>query len=274
MNLHPSLGSANAAIFEMFIVPQYLSYFGYPLLEMLAPSLDARVCHVQCRTGYPDRAMLDKLPGAHVYGCDGSEHAIEFARAKAMTVAGFMAEYCVVEGTSLPFPAAAFSHALTLHPFVLPTKRKSMLEEMARVVAPRGQALVAMPLRGSFDEVADLLRECALRNESTDLANAVEAAVKLRPTEDLFARELEAVGFEHVQIDVQTHTFRFRSGRGFLEDPITRMIVLPEFAEALAMDDVTGPFAYVRDAIDKYWSDSTFELTVNVGAASGRRKSH
>jgi hypothetical protein len=27
----------------------------------------------------------------------------------------------------------------------------------------------------------------------------------------------------------------------------------------------------VREAIDKYWSDGTFELTVNVGCATGRR---
>jgi hypothetical protein len=27
----------------------------------------------------------------------------------------------------------------------------------------------------------------------------------------------------------------------------------------------------VRDAIDNYWSEGTFELTVNVGCASGRR---
>ena len=27
----------------------------------------------------------------------------------------------------------------------------------------------------------------------------------------------------------------------------------------------------LRDAIDKYWSDGTFELTVNVRCASGRK---
>jgi hypothetical protein len=28
---------------------------------------------------------------------------------------------------------------------------------------------------------------------------------------------------------------------------------------------------YVHDAICKYWSEGVFELTVNVGCASGRR---
>jgi RNase adaptor protein for sRNA GlmZ degradation len=30
-------------------------------------------------------------------------------------------------------------------------------------------------------------------------------------------------------------------------------------------------FKYVEDAIQKYWSEGVFELTVNVGCASGRK---
>lgn len=48
-------------------------------------------------------------------------------------------------------------------------------------------------------------------------------------------------------------------------------MLLPEFRVNLHMND-DRPFLYVRDAIDKYWSDSTFELTVNVGVVSGRRR--
>ena len=54
---------------------------------------------------------------------------------------------------------------------------------------------------------------------------------------------------------------------------------MPEFRVNLALDAAPGaagaqvdPFDYVRDAIDKYWSDRTFEMTVNVGVVSGRRR--
>lgn len=147
-----------------------------------------------------------------------------------------------------------------------------MMAELARIVAPRGQALVAMPLRGSFLEIADLLRECALKHELSDLTAAVEAAAQLRPTDAMFAKELAAVGFEYVEVDVRPRTLRFDGGKAFFEDPITRFVLLPEFRLNLAMDDVARPFAYVRDAIDKYWSDAPFELTVHVGCVAGRRK--
>lgn len=265
------LGSEDAAIFETFVVPKYLSLFALPLVDLVARGPDARVCHLQCRTGYPDRLLLERLPNAHIYGCDTSEHAVELARTKAKAVKGFVFDYRKVEGYTTPFPAGAFSHSFTMHPLAAPEERKKLLEELARITAPRGQALVAMPLRGSFIEVADLLRECALKNELTDLTNAVEAAAQLRPTEELFKRELEDVGFDYVEVDFRTRTLRYESGRKFFEDAATRLMLLPEFRVNLNMSD-DAPFSYVRDAIDKYWSDGEFELTVNVGVVAGRRK--
>jgi SAM-dependent methyltransferase len=265
------LGPEDAAVFETFVVPRYLSLFGEQLVEQIVPSEEARVCHLSCRTGYPDRTLLEKLPSAHVFGCDSSVHAVELARAKARALPGFVADYRVLEGTTTPFPAGAFSHGFTIHPLAAPAERRLLLDELARIVAPGGQALVALPLRGSFAEIADLLRECALKSELTSLTNAVEAAVQLRPTDELFRRELESVGFEYVEVDVRTRTLRFNSGRQLFEDAATRMMLLPEFRVNLDMPD-DGPFSYVREAIDKYWSDGAFELTVNVGVVSGRRK--
>jgi SAM-dependent methyltransferase len=270
------LGPEDFAIFETFVVPRYLSMFAERVLEMLVKGSDARVCHVQCRTGYPDRTLLEKLPGAHVFGCDASEHAIELARAKAAIIqrksAGSAFDYRVFDALPLPFPAGAFSHAYTLHPLCAPAERKRLFEELARLVAPRGQALLAMPLRGSFLEIADLLREYALKFERPDLTNAIEAAVQLRPTDDMMARELEQVGFEFVDVDVRGRTLKFETGRAVFEDPITRLLLLPEFKLNLAQGDLAEAFAYVRETIDKYWSDGTFELTVNVGVVAGRRK--
>jgi SAM-dependent methyltransferase len=274
------LGHEEAAIFETFVVPRYLSFFGERLVHMLARGRDARVCHVHCRTGYPDSLLLEHLPNAHVHGSDVSVHAIELARAKAAALvkkaSGVVFDYRVADSFPLAFPAGAFSHAFTLHPLAAPAERNAMFQELARIVAPRGQALIAMPLRGSFVEIADLLRECALKHELNELGTAVEAAAQLRPTDDMFKHELENVGFEYVDVDVRTRTLKFAGGRGFFEDPVTRLLLMPEFRVNLALESESqggiDPFEYVREAIDKYWSDGTFEMTVNVGVVSGRRK--
>ncbi len=274
------LGHEEAAIFETFVVPRYLSFFGEHLLRMLVPGRDARVCHVHCRTGYPDRLLIERLPNVHVHGCDVSPWAIELARAKAAALTknegGVVFDYRVADSLPLPFPSGAFSHAFTIHPLAATRDRRALLEELARIVAPRGQALVAIPLRGSFVEIIDLLRECALKHELGDLTTAIEGTTQLRPTDEMLERELEAVGFDYVDVETRTRTLKFSGGRAFFEDPVTRLLIMPELGVNVGLAGASqasvDPMSYVRDAIDKYWSSETFEMTVNVGVASGRRR--
>lgn len=267
----PRLGPADAAIFETFVVPRYLSAFGELALEMLAEGQDAQVIHLDCRTGYPDRGLALRLPGAYIYGCDPSPHAIELARAKAATMPDMISEYRVVDGLPVPYASHGFSHALTLHPVAAPQERARMIAEFARVLAPGGQALLAMPLRSSFQEIADLLREFALKNESAEITRQVESAVQVRPSVEMLGAELEEAGFGFVDVESRPLVLSYKSGRDFFEDPVTRLLLLPEFRSNLSLGDTDAAFAYVRGAIDRYWSDSAFELTVQVGCASGRR---
>jgi SAM-dependent methyltransferase len=269
--LSERLGPAEAAVFETFVVPRYMAFFGDLLLEMIAEGKDAQVVHVDCRTGYPDRGVLLRLPDAHLYGCDPSPSALELARAKAATMPGSVTSYVVSESFPCPLPASAFSHALTLHPLPSPEERALVIGELARLLAPRGQALVALPLRGSFPEIADLLREYALKQEADDVTKAIEASVLLRPTVEVLGAELEEAGFHYVDVEMRARTLQFQSARDFFEDPVVRLIVLPELKTTLGLAATDQAFGYVRDAIDKYWSDGAFELTVNVGCASGRK---
>ena len=215
------------------------------------------------------------MPGAprvRISWCDPSAPAIELARAKAGDVSrsrgGLSA--CADEWPT-PFPAGAFSHALSLHPLARPDERVALLAELARLLAPHGQALIAMPLRGSFPEIADLLREFALKSEAVSLSDAVDRASFGRPTVELLGTELEDAGFGFVDVELRTSVLEWRSGRDFYEDPVTRLILFPEFRAQLGMLELDAAWEYVREAIDKYWSDATFELTVNVGCASGRK---
>ncbi len=267
----PRLGPADAAIFETFVVPRYLSLFGELALESVVESEGAQLVHLGCRTGYPDRGLAMKLQGAAVFGVDESHAAIELAGAKAATMPNMMYNYRVGDAYPAPLPDAAFSHALSIHPLAAPNSRALLIAEMHRLLAPSGQMVLALPMRGSFLEVADILRECGLKTDDSALTAAVDRAMARRPTVEALASEIEEAGFEYVDVSLRPATITFPSGRAFAEDPITRLLLLPEFRINLEMEDLSGPMDYVRDAIDKYWSESEFELTVNVGCATGRR---
>jgi SAM-dependent methyltransferase len=265
------LGPSEAAVYETFVVPRYMALFGDLALDMLVESDDAQVVHLHCRTGYPDRGVALKLRGAHVVGVDGSLAALELARAKAATMPEMVSQYWVVQELPTSLPSSAFTHALAMHALGVAEDRANLIEECARLLAAHGQVIVTMPLRGSFQEVGDLLREYALKHDDTSVAQAVDEAELERPTLEELGAELQSAGFDFVELAQRSTVVPFRSGRDFFEDPIARLVILPELRLEFGLESRSEPLAYVRDAIDTYWSEGDFELTVNVGCATGRR---
>jgi SAM-dependent methyltransferase len=283
----PSLGGqlrltpADAAIWETFVVPRYLSLFGELALEHVVEIDQAQVVHVGCRTGYPDRGLAMKLPNSAIVGVDASPPALALARAKSITMSGMIAEYREGQGFPTPLPEQAFSHAIALLPPPVASPkpgegaddagRHGLFTELHRLLAPSGQVLVALPMRGSFVEIADLLREFGLKFEDPALIVAVDRAAAQRPTAESLCAEVEAAGFGYAEVVVRTAKLAFSSGRELLEDPLMRLALVPEFKSGTGLTEVDRPLGYLREAIDKYWSDGTFELTVEVGCVSARR---
>jgi ubiquinone/menaquinone biosynthesis C-methylase UbiE len=264
------LSPADAAIFETFVVPRYLSLYGDLALDLLLAGEAARVIHVGCRTGYPDLKLYERVDQAEIVGLDASISALELARNKAVARRAQTIEYRVLEEGLSELESEQFTHALCLHPIADAEQRLALFQELKRLLCPGGQALIALPLRGSFQEVADLLREYALKVDDNEFSKAVEYALATRPSIESLSEELESSGFEDVDVEIRQTFLPFDSGRAFMEDPVTRLQILPELRTWLGDHDLKKPLDYVRDAIDKYWSEAKLELTINVGCASAR----
>ncbi|HEY4117543.1 MAG TPA: class I SAM-dependent methyltransferase [Byssovorax sp.] len=273
MKLRPVLGESDLDAFENAVVPRYLSFFGSLAVDMLFPIPDAHVAHIGCRTGYPDWIIADKMPQSSLLGVDSSPPGVEFARARAARMPGMRANYTVSDSVPTLLAESSFTHAISLHPLCSATERAALLAELRRVLIPGGQAVLALPLRGSFPEINDMIREYALRHDLAELGKAIDAAAASRPTIETVSEEFEDAGLSEVDVDVQLIAVSFENGRNFLEDAIARLLVFPEATDLLGMppDAAQGCMRYVHEAISKYWSEGVFELTVNVGCASGRR---
>jgi SAM-dependent methyltransferase len=265
------LSPADAAILETFVVPRYLSLFGELAQEMLLVGESARIIHLGCRTGYPDLKIYEQADGADIVGIDASLPALELARNKAQVLGALRIEYRPATDDSVELEEGLYTHAMTIHPAVSADERLSLLSEMERLLCSGGQALIALPLRGSFQEIADLFREYALKHDDSEFSKAVEAALLARPSIESLSEELEQVGLGDVDVEIRQTSLTFDSGRAFVEDPVSRLLILPEVKAGIGVDDVMKPLGYVRDAIDKYWSEGKLELSLNVGCASARK---
>jgi SAM-dependent methyltransferase len=262
---------AEVAILETFVIPRYLAKFGDAVLNMMLLGDTAKIAHFGCRTGYPDRELLQKSDGCSIIGVDASLAAVELARNKAATLGDVSLSYRVESSYPTELDSDAFSHAMCLHPVGTERERLDLFREMSRVLYSGGQALVSLPLRGSFQEIGDLFREYALKFDHGDFGKATEIATLSRPTLESLSDELEAAGLEDVDVDVRQVSLPFESGRAFTEDPVTRLFIMPDFQAYMGVDKFDEPLRYLNEAIGKYWSNRPFELGLVVGTASARK---
>jgi len=265
------LSPADAAILETFVVPRYLSLFGDLMLEMILVGESARIAHVGCRTGYPDLKLYERVDGVDIVGIDSSLPALELARNKAAVLGDVGVQYRFDESLPLDLESGSFTHVYSIHPIVGPRERAELFAEISRLLCEGGQALVALPLRGSFQEVADLFREYGLKHDDSEFSKTIEAALLARPSIETLSEELEAAGLEDIDVEIRQTQLPFDSGRAFIEDPVSRLMIIPEVRTWLGDHELQKPLEYVRDAIDKYWSEGKLELSLNVGCASARR---
>ncbi len=267
----PPLTASEAAMFESLVVTRYMQSFGEPAVPMLLPFSPAAVVQIACRTGYPAASIVRHLPGCSVTGVDSSPAALELARTTSL-IHGVSANYVHTETLPAPIEGGMFTHAFSLHPLGDKGDYSAIFAEHYRLLAGGGQMVMALPLRGSFPEVYDMLREYALRHDQPHFGEAVDAAAGSRPNPETLAEQIEGAGFIDVDVGVELVGITFESGRDFLEDPIARLVVGPDVRSSIPVEaGVDNAWQYATEAIAKYWSEISFELTVNIGSVSARK---
>lgn len=270
--LGPPLGDRDIPRLESEVVPRYLSLFSTLAIHMVEPTTPASVVVMGSRGGLETDLVADKLPYASLKGLESSEAGV---RAASQRVSSFSvaSSFEVVRGLPTQLPPNQFTHAISVHPICTRASRRDLLVDMCRVLAPGGQAVISLPLRGSFPEIGDMIREYALSSDNPKLGEAVDIATASRPTPETISDELEAAGLRDVEVDVQLLSMPFESGREFIGHAVFDLIVAPEMRASLDVAPalVNDALAYAERAVQKYWSEGQFELTVNIGCASGRK---
>lgn len=269
--LGPAYDSADVEALEADVLPIYLSFFNALAIERLLLAPQAVVM-----TGGPFAssmadAVSDRLPNAIIQAFEPSEAAIKAAMERTSSLPATV-DFDVL--TSLPIKKAdtTYTHAVLVHPVAAATVRHQLLQEAYRVLVPAGQLLFALPLRGSYPEVADMLREFSLKNDDPKFGEAIEIASQSRPTPETLAEDLEHLGFVDVSVDVELLSVPFDTGRDFVAHSLLRLIVGPDLTSLIGTSPQTAAaLEYAQSAINKYWSEGQFDLTVNLGCANARR---
>lgn len=258
--------------YDAAFVPRYAQRFGERLLAVLELPQRANVLDVACRTGYPAVTLLDSTVDGRVIAVDSDNRYLEIARARAGADLGKRIFFKNGNPTELRFGDEVFTNVVGNLVDRVSVNRGAILGEARRVLMVGGQVVVTLPLRGSFIEVIDLLREAALKWDLPRVSERIEQYVQSFPTAETFRAELESRGYDRVSVEAWTFTLPYANGAELFSDPLTQNAGLGEWHWcAEGAGDPEPVLAALREAVDKYFEGRMFELTVQAGCATGRR---
>lgn len=267
----PPLADGDVAAYDHDAVPHYVRFFDALAAGWMIPAEGgSRVASFACRTGSAHTQVADRLgSGDALVGVDPSEPALWAARLRDAPMGVSIAyEHASVAPT--PLDEGAFTHAVSVHPLGSPAARRALFADMRRVLGPGGQAVVAMPLRGSFTDLIEMCREFALKHDKPAVATAADKLASSRASLETLGEDLEAAGFVEVDVQVELLAIPFATGKEFARSAVAQLVVGPDLGDLLDVDPTLRERAvtYAIEAVAKYWSASSFELSVNVGYAS------
>ena len=261
-----------AALYDSVVVPRYSSLFAQMLLSRIPEDARATVLDVGCGTGHPTFEVLRKLDdGGRVVAIDRDSALLDIARRKALDLAGKRLFFKVGLAEQLEFGDQVFD--IVVGNLVMPQldAPADALAEMKRVLVPSGQLLLTRATEGTFEEVLDMLREIALREDLPSVEQRIEQVVQRYPSAQAFANQVRAAGFADVEVAEEVFRLPFRSAREIFDDPLIGFVGMPEWRWIAGLDD-TGRrvVADVARSLDTYFAGGPLSLTVHGCLVSAR----
>lgn len=255
-------------VYDREILPIWSERFGRMLLRGLKVPERAMVLDFGCGTGYPSLEILKRMGDqGRIIAIDPAGALLDVAREKADDLSG----------KRLFFRSESFSGKLAFADDVydlvvsnvspqLLEDPKNSLAEMLRVAAPGGQVIATLPLAGTYREFFDIYREVLTKNDRHGALERLEQHILLLPQADDVASWMEDAGALQVEVEVEEFSLLFKSSREFFFAPVIEYGPLAIWKEVAGKgQEMQEIFWHIKEAIDAYFGDRGFGLTVMAG---------
>jgi len=149
---------------------------------------------------------------------------------------------------------------------------RAAVKEAARVVAPGGVLALSAALRGTWAEFLDLFREVLRESGRQDRLSAVDRYVAALPDAEGVVRWFEEAGLRRVQLTTARWEVLFKSAREFFFAPLVELGPLADWKRLSGRgDQMQDVFYFTKEAIDTYFKDRVFAVTIVAGAVTGEK---
>lgn len=265
-----------ARIYDDEILPVWGQKFGRLLLRGLELPDKGQILEIACGTGYVTTELLMRLgDGTRLIAIDGASVLLDVARRKVekMGAKGVFFRTASAE-PRLSFADDVYDLVVCNLGLAEMDDPKVTLADFARVTFPGGAVRCTLPLAGTFVEFYDIYREVLIKHDKHDaLERLDEHLIKTYPTVDECERWMRGARLGDARVEVESFTLLFKSSREFFFAPVIEYGPLATWkAIAGQGQEMQDAFWYIKEAIDAYFGDRAFELTVVAGCLIGNKR--
>ena len=264
-----------ARIYDDEILPVWSQRFGRMLLRDLELGERRQILDVCCGTGYPAVEIVRRLTGnSRLIAIDASSAMLDIARKKVAEV-GARGVFFRTESASprLSFADDVYDLVVCNLGLTEMDSPSRALADFARVTKPGGQVRCTLPLEGTFQEFYDIYREVLTKHDRHDTLERLNDHLgNTYPSVAQCEQWMQAAGLDEVKVEVEHFTMLFRSSREFFFAPVIEYGPLTGWKEiAGSGQEMQDVFWYIKEAIDAYFQDRAFAVTVVAGCLIGRK---
>lgn len=264
-----------ARAYDREVLPLFPQRAAELLLDGIGFAPGMNVLEAGCATGHVTAAVLSRLDAAsRLLALEPAAALLEVARSKLAAIRS-PARLELREAPLHPkLPAGSEAFDLVLSNLALadtPAPRAA-LAELTRAARALGTVALTLPLKGTWEEPLDLLREVLEQHRKKDLLARLQEYRAGFPDGPELQSWLTEAGLHGVTVSVARTTLLFRSGREFFFAPAIEAGPLRHWKRIAgrgeAMQDI---FFFLKEAIDTYFRHDVFPVTVVIGCARGRK---
>lgn len=266
-----------AKLYDAEILPAYAARFAALLARAIDVRPRARVVEIGCATGAFTQELARRFDlDSHLTAFDAAPAFIAEARARMEAEAAPHAKVALAAHPDLPesIPLADRSADLVVSNLALASAAnpRAAVKEAARLLVPGGQLALSAPLRGTWSEFLDLFRDVLRENGKLESLGAVDRYVAALPDGESVARWLAEAGLKQIEITAARWEILFRSAREFFFAPLIELGPLAQWKRLSGRgDQMQDVFFFTKEAIDTYFKDRVFAVTILGAAVTGRK---
>jgi len=257
-----------ARLYDEEILPVWSKRFGRMLLRNIEIPPAPMVLDFGCGTGYSALELIERMGDqGRIIAIDPCGSLLDVARKKAGDLAGrrifFRSE---IFTDRLAFADDVYDLVLSNVALMLVDDPEKTVAEFARVMAPGGKVVVTQPLHGTYREFYDIYREVLTKGDAHGVLERLESHITQMPTAEQALSWFEQAGLTDVYLEKEEFSLLFKSAREFFFAPVIEFGPLSKWKEVAGKgQEMQEVFWNIKEAIDAYFGQRAFEITVIAG---------